>query len=103
LNEEPSLSEMPRLYDVFEQVKMKSVRAVTKLKLPVDLKEMAVRLPRIKRVRTSNKNVIKFQLRRGCYLLLFPTGYVEVHAPDEGGVREVLVAFRDEMYKSGLL
>ncbi|MEM2874756.1 MAG: hypothetical protein QW567_01860 [Candidatus Hadarchaeales archaeon] len=103
MEEEPSISEMPRLYDVFEQVKVKSVRAVTKIRVPVDLKAVADRLPKVRRIRTSNKSVMKFQLRRGCYLLLFPTGYVEVHAPDEGSVREVLIAFRDEMYKGGLL
>lgn len=101
--EEPPISEMPRLYDLFEQVKMKSVRAVTRIRVPIDLKAVAERLPKVSKVRTSDKNVIKFQLRRGCYLLLFPTGYVEVHAPDEGCVREVLIAFRDEMYKGGLL
>jgi len=94
---------MPRLYDVFEQVKIKSVRAVTKVRVPIELKKVLERLPKAKRIKTSNKTVAKFQLRRGCYLLLFPTGYIEVHAPDEGSVREILIAFRDEMYKGGLL
>lgn len=100
---EPHVSEMPHLYNVFDVPKMKSVRATTILHPKIDLKEILDRLPKVSKLRTSNKNVVKFQLKRGSYLLLFPTNYVEVHAPDEGAMREVLIAFRDELFKNGLL
>ncbi|MEM2878016.1 MAG: hypothetical protein QXG10_00460 [Candidatus Hadarchaeales archaeon] len=100
---EPSVSEMPKLYDVFEPPKMKSVRAVTKMREQLDIREVFARVPKVQKITTSKKTVAKFHLRRSCYLLLFPTGYVEIHAPDEGSVREVMVSFRDELYKSGLL
>lgn len=82
---------------------MKSVRATTTLHPKIDFKEILNRLPKVSKLQTSNKNVVKFQLKRGSYLLLFPTNYVEIHAPDEGTVREVLIAFRDELFKNGLL
>lgn len=94
---------MPRLYNVFNMPNIKAVRAVTSLRSKVDLKEILKRVPRAHQVRSANKDVIKFEIRRGAYLLLFPSGYMEVHAPDEGGVREVLVAFRDELYECGLI
>jgi len=100
---EPRVSEMPRLYNVFDVPKIRSVRATTVLRAKIDLREVLNRLPKVSRLRTSNKNVVKFQLKRGSYLLLFPTNYVEIYAPDEGAVREVLVSFRDELFKNGLL
>lgn len=101
--DEPRVSEMPRLYNVFDVPKITSVRATTTLRSKVDLKEVIERLPKVSKVWTSNKNVIKFQLKRGSYLLLFPTSYIEIHAPDEGEMRGVLLAFRDELFKNGLL
>ena len=100
---EPRISEMPRLYNVFDVPKITSVRATTALRSKIDFDKILSRIPHVRKVRTSNKNVIKFELKRGSYLLLFPTNYIEVHAPDEGGAREVLVAFRDELFKNGLL
>ena len=99
----PRVSEMPRLYNVFDMPKLTSVRATTVLHSKVDLREILERIPRTRKVRTSNKEIVKFELGRGTYLLLFPSRYVEVHAPDEGSVREILLAFRDELFKSGLI
>lgn len=73
------------------------------LRSKVNLKEILEGIPRTRRVRTSNKEIVKFELSRGTYLLLFPSNYIEVHAPDEESVREVLLAFRDELFKSGLI
>lgn len=100
---EPRVSEMPRLYNVFDMPKLTSVRATTTLRSKVNLKEILEGIPRTRKVRTSNKEIVKFELNRGTYLLLFPSNYVEVHAPDEESVREVLLAFRDELFKSGLI
>ncbi|MFQ6130144.1 MAG: hypothetical protein ACE5OT_04995 [Candidatus Hadarchaeaceae archaeon] len=100
---EPRVSEMPRLYNVFDMPKLTSVRATTALRSKVNLKEILEGIPRTRKVRTSNKEIVKFELSRGTYLLLFPSRYIEVHAPDEGSVREVLLAFRDELFKSGLI
>lgn len=94
---------MPRLYNVFDMPKLTSVRATTTLRSKVNLKEILEGIPRTRKVKTSNKEIVKFELSRGTYLLLFPSRYVEVHAPDEGSVREVLLAFRDELFKSGLI
>ncbi|MFH1820928.1 MAG: hypothetical protein ABH852_00575 [Methanobacteriota archaeon] len=94
---------MPRLYDVFDVPNIKSVRATTKIHKSIDIGEVLSRVPKVKSITTSNKNVVRFEVKRGGYLLLFPTGYIEIHAADEGGVREVLVAFRDELSKSGLI
>ena len=99
----PRVSEMPRLYNVFDVPKMMSVRATTTLRSKIDFKAILDNLPKVSKVRTSNKTVAKFELKRGSYLLLFPTNYVEIYAPDEGGTREVLIAFRDELCKNGLL
>ncbi len=100
---EPRVSEMPRLYNVFDMPKLMSVRATTTLRSKVDLEEILKRIPRARKVKTSNKEIVKFELSRGTYLLLFPSRYVEVHAPDEGSVRETLLAFRDELFKNGLI
>ena len=94
---------MPRLYNVFDMPNIKSVRAVTSMRTEVNMEEILKRVPRVRRIRSANKDVAKFEIRRGAYLLLFPSGYVEVHAPNEDGVREVLVAFRDELYECGLI
>ena len=94
---------MPRLYNVFDMPKLTSVRATTTLRSKVDLKEILEGIPRTRKVKTSNKEIVKFGLSKGTYLLLFPSNYVEVHAPDEESVREVLLAFRDELFKSGLI
>jgi len=94
---------MPRLYNVFDMPKITSVRATTTLRSKVDLKKILEEIPRTRKVKTSNKEIVKFELSRGTYLLLFPSNYVEVHAPDEESVREVLLAFRDELFKSGLI
>lgn len=99
----PHVSEMPHLYNVFDMPKITSVRAITKLRSNIKFKEILERIPRTRKIRTSNKDVVKFELRRGVYLLLFPSNYVEIHAPDEGGMREVLLAFRDELFKNGLI
>ncbi len=100
---EPHAVEMPRIFDIFDAPKVKALRATTKIHKEIDLGEVLKRVPRVKSITTSNKDVVRFELKRGCYLLLFPMGYIEVHAPDEGGVREVLVAFRDELFKCGLI
>ncbi|MDI6884033.1 MAG: hypothetical protein QMD00_02675 [Hadesarchaea archaeon] len=101
--DKPRVSEMPRLYNVFDMPMVKSVRAITTLRSKTSLNDILNRISRARKVRTSNKDVVKFELRRGSYLLLFPTNYIEIYAPDEGGVREVLLAFRDELFKNGLL
>lgn len=100
---EPQISEMPHLYNVFDMPKLMSMRATTSLRSEVDPKEVLRRLPRARKVKSSNKEIVKFEVRRGAYLLLFPSRYIEVHAPDEGSVREVLLAFRDELFKTGLI
>ncbi len=93
---------MPRLYDVFKMPEIKALRAVTALRFKVGLEEV-LKLPRVRKIRTAGKEVVKFEFRRGTYLLLFPNGYVEVRAPSEEGVREALLAFRDELFKHGLI
>jgi len=97
------VSEMPRLYNIFDMPKIMSVRTTTTLRSKVDLREILKRVSRARKIKTSNKEIVKFELSRGAYLLLFPSLYVEVHAPDEGRVREVLLAFRDELFKNGLI
>lgn len=100
---EPRVSEMPRLYNVFDMPKVKSVRTITFLRSKINLDDVLNHIPRARKVRTSNKDVVKFEIKRGSYLLLFPTNYIEIHAPDEGGAREILLAFRDELFKNGLI
>ena len=102
VNEEIRISQTPRLYDVFEMPEIKALRAVTSLRFKISV-ESAFKIPRMKKIRTADKNVGKFELRRGAYLLLFPKGYIEVHAPSEESMREVLLAFRDELFKHGLI
>ena len=96
------ISQMPHLYDVFEMPKIKALRAVTNLRFKLNIKE-AMKIPNIKTIRTANKDIVKFELRRGAYLLLFPGGYVEVHAPDEESMRSVLLAFREKLFENGLI
>jgi hypothetical protein len=96
------VSQMPHLYDVFEMPKIKALRAVTNLRFKLNMKE-AMKIPNIKTIRTANKDIVKFVLRRGAYLLLFPGGYVEVHAPDEESMRSVLLAFREKLFENGLI
>ncbi|KUO40781.1 MAG: hypothetical protein APZ16_02695 [Candidatus Hadarchaeum yellowstonense] len=99
----PSLSEMPRIYDIFEAPKIKSLRATSKINKNLDIAEVLKRLPRVKSISTSKKNVVRFTVKRGNYLLLFPNGYIEIHAADEGEIREILSAFREELFKAGLI
>jgi len=94
---------MPHLYNVFDIPKIKAVRAITTLRSKVSAGEILKRIPRARQIRSADKNIVKFELRRGAYLLLFPSGYVEVHASDEGEIREVLIAFRDELFEHGLI
>jgi len=93
---------MPHLYDIFEVPKIKALRAVTSLRFKIDIREV-MKLPRVKTIRTANREIVKFELRRGTYLLLFPGGYIEIHAPNEESMRGVLLAFRDELSKHGLI
>jgi hypothetical protein len=99
MGESSHVMDKPRLYDIFDIPKITSIRAKTKLHLSVDLETLLRSVTRAKRIKTANQNIVKFELKRGAYLLLFPSGYVEVHAPDEGTMREVLIAFRDELAK----
>ncbi len=85
----PHISEMPRIYDVFDAPQIKSVRATTKIHKSLKLEDVLSRVPKAKSIMTSKKNVVRFEVKRGCYLLLFPSGYIEVHAADEGGVWRV--------------
>ncbi len=97
------ITQMPRLYNVFEIPKIRSVRATTVLRLKVDTKKILSSIRHAHQVQTAKKEVVKFELRRGAYLLLFPSGYIEVHAPDEGSIREVLIAFRNELFQNKLI
>lgn len=94
---------MPRLFNVFNLLEIKSVRAVTSLRQEINLESVWKRIDRAKRIRTSGKDVAKFEVGKGQYLLLFPSGYVQVYAPSEEELRGVLKNFRDELYESGLL
>ncbi len=94
---------MPRLYNVYDMPEVKAVRSATSLKTKVDLGEILKRASNVRKVRSANKDVVKFEVRRKSYLLLFPSGYVEVHAPNEESVRSVLIAFRNELYEKGLI
>jgi hypothetical protein len=100
---EPSISEMPRLFDIFDVPKVKSLRATTKIRKKIAIEDISRSVPKTQLVETSKKKIIKFEVERGSYLLLFPTGYVEIHAPDEERMREVLLAFREELCRGNLL
>ena len=101
--QETPITQMPRLYDVFEIPKIRSVRATTMLRSKIDSKKILSDVRNSSRIRTANKEVIKFELRRGAYLLLFPSGYTEINAPNESLIREVLVSFRNELSRNGLI
>ncbi|MBS3815539.1 MAG: hypothetical protein KGY45_03125 [Hadesarchaea archaeon] len=95
--------DMPRLFNVFDMPEIKSVRATTSIRTNFDLKDIVSKSNHIKKVRTAGKEVAKFRVNKGEYLLLFPTGYVQIHAPSEGRIKEVLKAFRNELYECGIL
>jgi len=97
------LIRVPRLYDVFETPEVKAVRAVTSIRANVDLSRALERIPGTRMIRSGKKEVLKFEVERGSYLLLFPNGYVEVHARSEEDVRNVLLAFRNELHKRKLI
>lgn len=99
---EPRISKMPRLYNIFDMPKLMSVRSATALRSKINFEDV-LKIPRSRKIKASNKEIIKFEIRRGTYLLLFPSNYIEVHAPDEDSVREVLLTFRDELFKNGLI
>lgn len=94
---------MPRLYNVFDMPKIKAIRATTTLRSKVSLAEVLKLVPNTREIKTADKDIVKFELRRGVYLLLFPSGYIEVHAPSEDEMREVLLAFRDKLFEHGLI
>jgi hypothetical protein len=100
---EKSVINMPHLYNVFDVPKIKAVRATTVLRSKVNHEKISRSISKASQIRSADKIILKFELRRGVYLLLFPSGYVEVHAPDEGEMREVLLAFRDELFANGLI
>lgn len=102
-NNKTPLIQMPRLYNVFDMPKVRGVRAVTSLRPNVDLEEAFKRVSSARKVRSADKDVLKFEVRRGSYLLLFPSGYIEAHAQREEDIRGVLVAFRNELYECGLI
>ncbi len=99
----PHSLEMPRLFNVFDVPEIKSVRAVSSLRRNVNLEEVWGRLAKARKVRTSGKEVVKFEEGTGEYLLLFPSGYIQIYAPSEDKIREVLKSFRDSLYETGLL
>lgn len=98
----PSM-DIPRLFNVFDIPEIKSVRAVSSLRQEVDLEEIWRKVERAKKIRTSGKEVIKFKEGKGHYLLLFPSGYIQIYAPEEEKVRKILKTFRNELYENGLL
>lgn len=100
---ETSSVDMPRLFNVFDLPEIKAVRAASSLRQNMDLEKVRRRISKARKIRTSGKEVVKFEIGKGQYLLLFPSGYVQVHAPDEEKVRAVLKSFRDELYETGLL
>ena len=100
---ESTTVEMPRLYNVFEMPEIKSVRAVTSLRQDIDLEKVWEQVPNARKIRTSGKEVAKYEIGKGQYLILFPTGYVQICAPSEERVRKILKSFRDELYDEGIL
>lgn len=101
-NESNSM-DIPRLFNVFDMPEIKSVRAVSSLRQERDLDEILSKLPGAKKVRTSGKEVVKFEEGKGKYLLLFPSGYIQIYAPSEDEVRDVLRSFRDALFDNGLI
>ncbi len=100
--ESPSMG-IPRLFNIFDMPEIKSVRAVSSLRQDVNLEEVWGGINKARKVRTSGKDVVKFEEGKGKYLLLFPSGYVQIYAPSEEEVREVLKSFRDDLYENGFL
>lgn len=102
-DDDPLPVDAPRLFNVFDLPKIKSVRAVSSLKQKIKVEKIWNHLNDVKKVRTSGKDVAKFEVGKGEYLLLFPSGYVQIYGPNEERIREVLRSFRDELFKEGLL
>ncbi len=100
--ESPSM-DIPRLFNIFDMPEIKSVRAVSSLRQEINLEEVWGGVNKARKVRTSGKDVVKYEEGKGKYLLLFPSGYVQIYAPSEEEVREVLKSFRDVLYENGLL
>lgn len=102
-DEETTSVDMPRLFNVFDIPDIKSVRAVSSLRQEVDLENIWGQIDRARKIRTAGQDVVKYEVGEGNYLLLFSSGYVQIYAPSEDRVREVLKSFRDELYGNGLL
>lgn len=100
---ETSSVDRPRLFNIFTLPETKSVRAVSTLRQEISLEDVWGRVEGTKKIRTSGKSVVKFRVGKGQYLLLFPSNRIQIYAPSEERVREVLKAFRDELYEAGLL
>lgn len=104
MNERESSSmDMPRLFNVFDIPEVKSVRATSSLRKSLDLEEVRKEISKARKIRTSGKEVVKFEEGKGRYLLLFPSSYIQIHAPTEDGVRGILESFRNELHEVGLL
>ncbi len=100
--ESPSM-DIPRLFNIFDMPEIKSVRAVSSLRQEINLEKVWGGVSKARKVRTSGKDVVKYEEGKGKYLLLFPSGYVQIYAPSKEEVREVLKSFRDALYETGLL
>ena len=100
---DPPSMDMPRLFNIFDIPETKSVRATSSLRPEIDLEEVLERVPKARKIRTSGKDVVKFEIGKGKYLLLFPSGYIQISAPNEDSVRGILKAFRNELFENGLL
>ncbi|MFP4005489.1 MAG: hypothetical protein ACLFUR_02080 [Candidatus Hadarchaeia archaeon] len=96
-------ADMPRLFDVFDHPEIKSVRASTSIRQNVDINKIKERIVNARQIRTSGKDVIKYEEGRGKYVLIFPSGYVQVHAPSQEGIRDLLKSLRNELYEVGIL
>lgn len=94
---------IPRLFNVFDMPEIKSVRGVSSFRQEVNHDEIVGKVDSAKKVRTSGKEVVKFEEGKGKYLLLFPSGYVQISAPSEDEIREVLKSFRDSLFDTGLI
>ena len=94
---------IPRLFNVFDMPEIKSVRGVSSFRQEVDPEKIIGKVEKARKVRTSGKEVVKFEEDKGKYLLLFPSGYVQIYAPSEDEIREVLRSFRDSLFDMGLI
>lgn len=99
----PPSMDMPRLFNIFDIPETKSVRAASSLRPEIELEEVLECVPGARKIRTSGKEVVKFEVGKGKYLLLFPSGYIQISAPSEDSIREILKAFRNELFENGLL